>query len=889
VDEPQETETVGSEPTPLGRGRTWVAGYLVAERYEVREFLGSGGYGLVYRAYDRLLRIEVALKAVHPEHDPARALLRLRREVGIARESLSPHLVRVFDLGRTDAHIYLTMELLGGGSLRRQLDAGPLSATEAARIARAVLQGLSALHAQGAVHRDVTPGNILFSEKGEVKLADFGLVRWSGRDETALTVGDVVLGTMGYRSPEQTLGKEVGPPGDLYALGVVLFEMLTGRLPHEASSEFGRRLSVLERAPDVRSSRPEVPRWLARIVARLLEVRLADRYQDAKECLGDISEEKSPRRVRLRRRLFRAAAVLLFCLPPAGVLVTRSPHAAFSHLVPAGETGVKAVSRSGETLWTIPDVDPSIADRFALARIRPGGPRLIAIVLVRPQRWMPEDISTLVFLDPESGDVVRRVRLPSGANSFPNDPPRFNVSSTKAVDLFNDGMDDVIVNYSHVPEAPFYAILYSPRYDQARMVFYSRGGQDFQTAVDLDGDGVKELLFAGINNGWNWVNTVAAVQFDPDSLKDGGRTTIPAAPDVAVEQQQQRMLLWYAILPRGHFEDLSRIAVDAKRRLLTIRYRSGKTSTLGFDGFPPVGSDAERAEGQIFRRATYEHLREAERLRRAEALDLAMSEASKAVESAKRSREPWLGQYAERLRAKVLVGMGEIQEAEALFISLANRAEDAPEVAYDAAVAFHLKGDLRRAVAWYERGIGRESSIGAGKSKHEFLKGEVLALVEEKRYSEALAAVDRYGAIYPPFQDVLWLYREYIRWRAGEKPQLNATEIPANWPDLERYWLLEFLFARGGNPQETLQKVDRFLAERPETRIETLSLRAELLARLGRLQEASEVARAALVAIDSERARSIVARGHHDLLAARVRRLQGEIHRGVPPSPGAAP
>ncbi len=873
----QETAAVGLKLPPLGSPGAWPVGYVVAERYEVRAFLGRGGHSLVYRVYDRSVRDEIALKVLHPGRDPERTLDRFRREVAIAREASSPNLVRVFDLEQTESDVYITMELMEGGSLRRRLEARPLPIPEAVRIAEAVLQGLGALHACGAVHRDVTPGNILFSGRGEVKLGDFGLVRRPERDETALTARDAILGTEGYRSPEQALGKKVGPESDLYAVGVVLFEMLAGRLPHEGGgSEFERRLSVLDRAPDVRRFRPEVPPWLARVVARLLEVRLADRYREAEEVLRDLTAEKSPRRVRLRRWLLRIAAALFLVLPPMGVILQPAPGASFSHLVPLEGEGIAAVGTRGEELWKLRGVDQENSTKWVLARIAPGGPRLLALVPTRLGRWSPEDVSTLTFYDPATGRVERRIKLPSAASSFPNDPPRFGIASVKTVDLFHDGTDEIIVNYHHIPEAPSYAVLYAPRLNQARVIYYAYGGQEFEGAADLDGDGIPELLFAGIDNGWNWVNVVAAVKIDPKSLKEGDSLTPPAAPDIMTDSAQERLLLWYATVPRGLLEDFHRLAIDEKRRELTARYLSGKTWTLSFDGFPPGAPRADIAERQKARRATYEHFREAERLRKADQLDLAMSEARAAEDSAKRTRETWLSEYAERLQAKILVAQGKIPEAEALFTTLMGRAEDAPEVAYDAGVAFHLAGDLHRAVTWYEKGIGRASAIGAGKSKHEFLKGEVLALVEKKRYGEALAAAERFGETYPTLQDQLWLFREYIRWRAGERPEASPERLRPNATDLSRYWELEFEFADGVELQELLSRVDRFLAERPETKTEALSLRAEILDRLGRRREAAQVAQAALELARVEAPRSIIARGHLGLLEERARHLGSE-------------
>jgi tetratricopeptide (TPR) repeat protein len=874
------TETVPTLPFPREE-RSLPPGVVISGRYEVLGLLGRGGHGAVYRVFDREVRREIALKLLDPERETPSALARLRREIQVARDATSPRLVRIFDIGTSPQGTYLTMELVEGPSLRDLLRLkGVLPVEEAIRIAIELFEGLGALHDLSIVHRDVKPGNILLAHGCEVKLADFGLARRLDREETQVTRTEGVVGTLDYLSPEQVRGKEVRKESDLYTAGLVLFEMLAGKLPHEAASDFGHYLGPLQRAPDLRTFRSEVPQWLARIVARLLEVRPGDRYPSAEAVLEDLAKRKSPPRDRLRRRLLRASVIVLLCLLPVGFLVTRAPQAAFSHLVPLGERGIAAVGTSGEILWRKDGVDPEMVDRIALARITPGGPRLVAIVLERPGEWLPDAVSTLSFLDPATGRAVKTVKLPSGAKYFPNDPPRFEVSSIRAVDLARDGVDEVIVSYRHVPEAPTYAVLYAPQSDRAKIVFYAPGGHRFQGVADLDRDGSPELIFTGINNGWNWVNVVAAVRVGPWPWTEEQWVAYPtASPDAAEEPLKEQNLLWYAVIPRGYLED-SGLVIDERRRELRVRYQSGKVWTLGFDGFPPETPGVATRERA--RRETYGHFREAERLRRAGALDVALAEARAARETAERTGDPWLPQYAERIEAKVLAAQGKIQEAEARFASLMERAEDTPEVAYDAAVAFHLQGDLRRAVSWYGRGIGRASAMGAGKSKHEFLKGKVLALIEEKRYEEALRAVDRFGATYPAVHPHLWLYREYVRWRAGERPVADPSGVPPKFTDLERYWGLEFEFAAGGKPEDILPRVDGFLAERPETRAEVLSLRAELLARLGRASEAAEAAQSALELVRGETGRSIIARGHAGLLADRARRLGGEARQSVP-------
>lgn len=877
MSEPDRTETVPTLPFPR-KERDLAPGAVIGGRYEVHGFLGRGGHGTVYRVFDREVRREIALKLLDPERETPRTLARLRREVQVARDAASPRLVRIFDIGASPQGNYLTMELVEGLSLRDLLRQGPLPIEEAIRIAIQLFEGLAALHALEIVHRDVKPGNVLLAGGVDAKLADFGLARRLDREDTQITHTEGLVGTLDYLSPEQILGKEAGKESDLYAAGLILFEMLTGRLPQEAVSELGRRLGPLQKAPDVCTLRREVPRWLAGVVSRLLEIRPSDRYKSAEETLRDLTRRKRPREVRFRWFLAPAALALLLCLPQIRGLFIPHPQPTFSRLVPWGEEGIAAIDATGKTLWTKPGVSPEMAGKEAMARIEPGGPRLVAIVLAPKYVWGQEAMSKLSFLDPQTGRLVKEVRLPWGAKYFPSDPPRFDLTWVKAIDLFHEGVDDLIVSYHHVPEAPSYAVLYSPTADRARIVFSSVGAFHFQDAADLDGDGSPELIFKGINNGWNWVNGVAAVRLEPWPWTEDAWNVYPtASPDSADEPPKEQRLLWFAVIPRGNLENSS-LTVDKVRRELKIRYQSGRIWTLGFQGFPPGTPEAgAREEG---RRETYRHLREAERLRRAGALGSALAEARAAREAAERAHEVWLSQYAERIEAKILVDEGRIEEGEARFASLVARAEDASEVAYDAAVAFHLHGDLRRAASWYERGIGRGAAMGAGKSKHEFLKGEVLALVEAKRYDEALTAVDRFGTTYyPAWQEHLWLFREYVRWRAGERPQIESPRAQPNSTDLERYWDLEFDFAAGGDPQTLLSRVDRFLAERPETRAELMSLRAELLARLGRTREAAESAEIGLERARVEAPRSIIARGHLDLLAARARRLGEEARR----------
>ena len=243
---------------------------VLGGRYRLLEVLGTGGMATVYRAGDEVLGREVAVKVLSPQYaaDPG-FLARFEREARHVARLNHPRIVTVFDCGIDGGMPYIVMELAAGRALREVLDqAGARPAGEAAAIAAAVCEALEAAHAAGLVHRDIKPANIVLSG-GQVKVLDFGIAR--AGDPAGATRTQAVLGTAAYLSPEQASGAPAGPQADLYSLGCVLFEMLTGAPPFTGDSSVGIAYRHVHEDPGPPSARrPGLPASLDEITTRLL-------------------------------------------------------------------------------------------------------------------------------------------------------------------------------------------------------------------------------------------------------------------------------------------------------------------------------------------------------------------------------------------------------------------------------------------------------------------------------------------------------------------------------------------------------------------------------------------------------------------------------------------
>src|SRR5665811_1010677 len=260
-------------------------------RYRLEARIASGGMSTVYRALDEILERQVAVKLMNREiASDSDQLERFRREARAVAQLSHPHIVGVIDAGEDDGRPYIVFEYIEGETLKDRIRRlGRLPIAEAVAYAIEIARALGAAHARHIVHRDVKPQNVLIDEEGSAKVTDFGIARTL--DEDGLTADGRVLGTTDYVSPEQALGQYVNGQSDLYSLGVVLYEMLTGEVPFKGENQVAVEMKhVREELPDVQRNRPEASAALAAVVATATAKHEDDRYADDAEMIADLED-----------------------------------------------------------------------------------------------------------------------------------------------------------------------------------------------------------------------------------------------------------------------------------------------------------------------------------------------------------------------------------------------------------------------------------------------------------------------------------------------------------------------------------------------------------------------------------------------------------------------
>ena len=279
------TETIEAPKEELTRGTTF------ADRYEIIEELGKGGMGRVYRVEDTKLEQEVALKLIKPEiAKDKKTIERFRNELKLARNIRHKNVCGMFDLGETEGAHFITMEYVRGEDLRSSIRRfGQLPIGKSISIASQICDGLAEAHRQGVVHRDLKSNNIMIDKEGNVRIMDFGIAR--SLEAKGITGAGVMIGTPEYMSPEQVEGKDVDQRSDIYSLGVILYEMVTGRVPFEGETPFTVGVKQKSETPqNPKEINSQIPDDLNQVILHCLEKDKENRCQSAEEVRSELSK-----------------------------------------------------------------------------------------------------------------------------------------------------------------------------------------------------------------------------------------------------------------------------------------------------------------------------------------------------------------------------------------------------------------------------------------------------------------------------------------------------------------------------------------------------------------------------------------------------------------------
>ena len=312
-----------------------VIGTLIGDRFRLEEKVGSGGMSSVYRAFDPTLERHVAIKLMHRDisSDPDQ-LERFRREARAVAQLNHPHVVTVIDAGEDDGAPYIVFEYVEGETLKERIRRlGRLPVAEAVAYAVEIGRALECAHAHMLVHRDVKPQNVLIDPDGRAKVTDFGIAR--SLEAQGLTATGRVLGTTDYVSPEQALGHEVTAQSDIYSLGIVLYEMLTGEAPFKADTQVAVAMKhVREPLPDVQRRRPEISAALAAVVERATAKETSNRYATVDEMVHDLEEVLAIEAARTGQATGEATTVLRSLSDDTADFAPAAPAPPAPHAVP---------------------------------------------------------------------------------------------------------------------------------------------------------------------------------------------------------------------------------------------------------------------------------------------------------------------------------------------------------------------------------------------------------------------------------------------------------------------------------------------------------------------------------------------------------------------------
>jgi tetratricopeptide (TPR) repeat protein/tRNA A-37 threonylcarbamoyl transferase component Bud32 len=351
------TKTLEAPVEGLKRGTTF------AGRYEIIEELGKGGMGKVYRVEDKKIKEEVALKLIKPEiASDKKTIERFSNELKMARKIAHRNVGRMYHLSDHEGTHYITMEYVPGEDLKSFIRrSGQLAIGTTIKIAKQASEGLAEAHRLGVIHRDMKPSNIMIDKEGNARIMDFGIAR--SLKSKGITGAGVMIGTPEYMSPEQTEAKEVDRQSDIYSLGVVLYEMVTGQLPFEGDTPLSIAMKHKGEIPkDPREVNPQIPEDLSHLILKCMEKRKEDRYPSAELVFSELSkiEQRIPTTERMKpkrkpitskeitvtfglKKLFILAVVIIALVIAALIILKRIPQKE-AVLAPKIENSIAVIS-----------------------------------------------------------------------------------------------------------------------------------------------------------------------------------------------------------------------------------------------------------------------------------------------------------------------------------------------------------------------------------------------------------------------------------------------------------------------------------------------------------------------------------------------------------------
>ncbi|MCI0555226.1 MAG: serine/threonine-protein kinase, partial [Anaerolineae bacterium] len=386
--------------------------------YKILEKLGGGGMGVVYKAEDTKLKRFVALKFLPSSIMASEAeKTRFIHEAQAAAALDHPNICTIHEIDEADGQLFIAMAYIEGQSLKEKIESGPLKLGEALGIAMQVSEGLQAAHEKGITHRDIKPANIMVTPKGQAKIMDFGLAKLAG--QSRLTKTGMTMGTVAYMSPEQLQGIDVDHCSDIWSFGVVLYEMITGRLPFAAEYEAALAYSIMNETPKpLARYKADVSEGLQRVVDKALDKDRETRYQHMDDLLADLKRERKstaefvkPTNKKVKRSkprptkiIFAAFAIVSAMLMIISIYLLNKPPA--KHIFPihkqitfVGNAYDPAISPDGQYVAYVTD-QPKGGHQVMIQDLTGGQPLEIfnAEFCLRP-RWSP-DGTKLTFKAP---------------------------------------------------------------------------------------------------------------------------------------------------------------------------------------------------------------------------------------------------------------------------------------------------------------------------------------------------------------------------------------------------------------------------------------------------------------------------------------------------------